>query len=470
MKNIIIIFQVLLLLCVLTGCSLTPEYTRPEATVPDAWPEGDAYEGKTAAVPPSAFPVLKWEDHFPDERLQRIVEMALESNRDFRIAALKVERARAMYGIQRAELFPAVNAGGSYARERVPKDFSATGESMTTEQYSVSLGATAWELDFFGRVRNLEDKALEEYGAMKQAHRAAAVILASEVASAWFALAADRENRGLARCTRETREEHSRLSRARYENAVASELDLQRARTQVETARGDVALITRRVAQGENAIMLLAGTQVPHDLLPSGFDDVDSPVDVYPGLSSEVLLSRPDVLAAEHRLKAAHANIGAARASFFPRITLTSSIGTASSDLSGLLGSGSETWNFVPRITIPIFDRRIRPTYEVTKVEREMAVAEYEKAIQTAFREVADVLAARGTLNQRIEAQEALVRAAEETVRISEARYNDGIDSYLSVLDAQRSFYAAKQGLISLRLEQLVNQVNLYKALGGWTE
>jgi outer membrane protein, multidrug efflux system len=470
MRNSIIIFQVLLLLCVPAGCSLAPEYTRPETTVPDTWPEGDAYDGETAAEHSNALPVLKWKDHFPDERLQRIVETALESNRDFRIAALKVERARAMYGIQRAELFPAVNAAGSYARERVPKDFSPTGESMTTEQYSVSLGATAWELDFFGRVRNLEDKALEEYGAMEQAHRAAAVILASEVASVWFALAADRENLDLAKRVLETRENSLGLIRSRYENGIASELDLQRARTQVETARGDVALFTRRLAQDENAISLLAGTRVLPDLLPSGLNSVDPPVEVSPGLSSEVLLSRPDVLAAEHRLKAAHANIGAARASFFPRITLTSSIGTASGDLSGLFGSGSETWNFVPRITIPIFDRRIRPAYEVTKVEREMAVAEYEKAIQSAFREVADALADWSTLERRVAAQEALVEAAAETFRISEARYNDGIDSYLSVLDAQRSLYVAQQGLISLRLEQLVNQVNLYKALGGWTE
>jgi multidrug efflux system outer membrane protein len=291
----------------------------------------------------------------------------------------------------------------------------------------------------------------------------------SAVAIAYFTRAADQQNLNLAASTLETQEAAYQLIRKRYDVGLVSELDLRRAQSQVETARGDVARTTQLAAQDENALNLLVGSPLPRSLLPSELGSVSPPQEISPGLSSERLLRRPDVLAAEHRLKAANANIGAARAAFFPRISLTTTIGTASAALSGLFKSGQDTWSFVPQITLPIFDARTWSAYEVTKLEREIAVAQYEKAIQTAFREVADALAVRGTVNQQIAAQQSLVDAVAETYRLSNARYTKGIDSYLGVLDAQRSLNAAQQGLIVLHLARLVNRVTLYKVL-DWGE
>lgn len=460
-------FAAIFVLLLLPGCSFAPQYLRPAAPVQAEWPVGEAYGEAVVDTPVFDVPTRTWQEHFSDGGLRAIIYLALHNNRDLRMSTLNVERARAVYGIQSAELIPSINVSGGYTRERISEDFSTTGHAVTTEQYSINLGITTWELDFFGRIRNLKDSALEEYVAMEQVQRAAQILLVSEVAIAWYALAADREILEYARLTLKAQEASYELVRKRYDNGVASELDLRRAQSQVETARRDEALYTQRLAQGENALTLLVGLSVSRVTLPSDLETVVPPRDLSQGLQSEVLLLRPDVLAAEHRLKASYANIGAARAAFFPRISLTTTIGTASSDLSALFNSGSDTWGFSPRLSVPVFDRRTRLAYKVTKVEREMALAEYEKAIQNAFREVADVLAARGTLDQRIDAQESLVEAAEETFRISEARYADGIDSYLSVLDAQRSLYVAKQGLIALRLEQVSNLVALYKTLGG---
>ena len=257
------------------------------------------------------------------------------------------------------------------------------------------------------------------------------------------------------------------MIRKRYDVGLTSELDLRRAQSQVDTARGDVARFTQLAAQDENALNLLIGSPMPPALLPSDLGSVSPPKELSPGMSSELLLQRPDVLAAEHQLKAANANIGAARSAFFPRISLTTAIGTASAGLSGLFKSGQGTWIFAPQITLPIFDARMWSAYDVTKVEREISVAQYEKAIQTAFREVADALAVQGTVSQQIAAQQSLVNAVAETYRLSNARYTNGIDGYLSVLDAQRSLYTAQQGLISLHLFRFTNLVTLYKVLGG---
>jgi outer membrane protein, multidrug efflux system len=449
------------------GCTLAPEYTRPASPVPVAWPTGAAYkEAKIATGAPTA-PELKWQEFFTDEKLRQVIEMALTNNRDLRLAALNVERARALYGIQRAELLPTVDAVGSGGKQRVPADLSTTGSAMTAEQYNVNLGISSWEMDFFGRIRNLKDRALEEYIATDQARRSAQILLVSAVANAYLALAADRENLKLVTSTLETQEASYKLIRKRYDVGLASELDLNRAQSQVDTARGDVARYTQLAAQDENALNLLVGSPMPPALLPPELGSVNPPKEISLGLSSELLLQRPDVLAAEHGLKAANANIGAARAAFFPRISLTTAIGTASADLSGLFKSGQGTWSFAPQITIPIFDARAWSAYDVTKVEREISVSQYEKAIQAAFREVADALAVQGTVNQQIAAQQSLVNVAAETYRLSNMRYNKGIDSYLGVLDAQRSLYAAQQGLIVLRLARLTNRVSIYKVLGG---
>jgi len=450
----------------LGGCTLAPRYERPASPVPAQWPTGAAYPVAADAVAPQAsMPV--WREFLPDERLQKVIETALANNRDLRLAALNVDRARAYYGIQRAELLPAVHATGSGAEARTPADLSASGRAYTAERYDVNLGVASWEIDFFGRIRSLKDEALEEYLATDEARRSAEIALVATVAQAYLVLAADRETLRLMASTLEAQEAAYALIRKRCDVGLVSELDLHRAQSQVEVARGDVARYTQWVAQDENVLGLLAGAPIPPALLPSDLDGVRPPREVSPGLSSETLLSRPDILAAEHRLKAAHASIGAARAAFFPRISLTAALGTASADLSGLFKSGSGAWSFAPQIVMPIFDARTWSAYTVTQVEKDIAVAQYEKAIQAAFREVADALATAGTVNRQIAAQRSLVEAVAETYRLSQARYDRGVDSYLAVLDAQRSLYAAQQGLIALIHAGLASRVTLYRVLGG---
>jgi multidrug efflux system outer membrane protein len=449
------------------GCSLAPKYTQPAAPVPADWPTGEAYkETKAAAGTPAALE-LKWREFFTDAKLQQIIGTALNNNRDLRLAALNVERARALYGIQRAELFPAVNAIGSESKQRGSSDLVRPGEPRTSEQYSVNLGVTSWEIDFFGRIRSLKDAALQEYLATEQGRRSAQISLVSAVANTYLSLAADLEILKLAKSTLETQQAAYDLIKRRYEVGLASELDLRRAQTQVDTARGDVARYTQLAAQGENALNLIVGSSIPKDLLPVDLSAVSPPREISPGLSSETLLRRPDVLQAETILKAANANIGAARAAFFPRISLTGTIGTASDELSGLFKAGTGTWGFTPQIIMPIFDARTWSALDASKVAREIVLTQYEKAIQTAFREVANALAVRGTVDQQVSAQESLVNAVEETHRLANARYTKGIDSYLSVLDAQHSLYGAQQGLIAVRLARLTNLVTLYKMLGG---
>jgi outer membrane protein, multidrug efflux system len=381
------------------------------------------------------------------------------------VAALNVERARALYRIQRAELLPTVETGATASKQRV-RISGGTG-LVTVEEYSLKLGLSAWEIDFFGRIRSLSKSALEEYFATQQARRSAQILLISEVANAYLTLAADRENLKLAQSTLETQQAAYHLIQRRFEVGIAPELDLRQVQTRVDAARVDVARYTELAAQDVNALNLLAGSPVPAEFLPGELSAVKPLPDVSPGTSSEVLLSRPDILQAENLLKAANANIGAARAAFFPRLALTTAIGTASGDLSGLFKSGSYIWNYAPQAVLPIFDARTWGGLKATKVEREIAVAQYERAIQEAFREVADALARRGNLGDQMAAQQSLVEATAKTYRLSNARYEKGIDIYLNVLDAQRSLYAAQQGLIAISLAKLANQVRLYAVLGG---
>ena len=458
---------ILTIIC-LAGCTtLAPKYTRPEAPIPAEWPKGPAYKDSavTPGVPAAAD--IGWREFYVDEQLQKVIGLALNNNRDLRVAALNVEKARALYRIQRAELFPTVDIVGIGSKQRLPADVSGTGHSKTVEQYSVNLGVSSWELDFFGRIRSLKDSALEQYLATEQARRSAQISLVSEVASVYLTLSADRESLKLAQDTLESQEATYNMIRRRYEVGVSSELDLRQAQTRVEAARVDVARYTRQVAQDENALNLLVGSPVPTELLPDKLDVVTLLKDITIGLPSEVLLRRPDILQAENQLKAVNANIGAARAAFFPRINLTTIIGTISDELSGLFKSGSGTWTFVSQIIQPIFDTRLRWGLKAVKADHEIALAQYEKAIQVAFKEVADALAQRGTVRDQIAAQESLVQASAETYRLSNTRYTKGIDSYLSVLDAQRSLYGAQQGLIAIRLARLTNLVTLYKVLGG---
>ena len=458
---------IILVTACLTGCTMVPRYARPAPPIPAGWPTGAAYKADDSPTGPPAADV-GWREFYADERLQKVIGLALANNRDLRIAVLHIERARGLYRIQRAALLPEVEASGGLTEEKYPAYPPLTEKPLILKQYDAGPGISSWEIDFFGRLRSLKASALEQYLATGQALRSAQISLMAEVASVYLAYAADGENLKLAQSTLEARLATYNLIQRRFDVGASSALDLRQAQTTVEAARVDVAGYTRLVALDENALSLLVGAPVPSGLLPAELDAVTPPKDISAGLSSEPLLRRPDILQAENQLKAANANIGAARAAFFPRIALTTSIGTSSMELSDLFKTASGVWAFAPQITVPIFDAGSRwASLKVAKADRDIYLAQYEKAIQTAFREAADALAQRGTVGDQIAAQESLVQASQDTYSLSNARYMKGIDSYLAVLDAQRSLYAARQGLISLRLARLNNLVALYKILGG---
>ncbi len=456
----------------LAGCSFIPEYNRPDAPISPDWPGGPAYEKAPVASEEKRPSDIPWRKFFADQRMQKMIKMALDNNRDLRLAALNVERARAMFGIQRATLYPSVDATAEASKSRTPADLSYTGDVSHPEQYSVGLGIFSWEIDFFGRLRSLRENALETFLATEQARRGTQILIVSSVASNYLALAADRENLHLSQTTYHAQKASYDLIKRRFDVGLSSELDLNRVKSQVAVAQRNIARYTLRVAQDINALRLLVGSleHLSDDLLPSDLASVKPPNPIYAGVSSEVLLLRPDILQTENQLKATNANIGAARAALFPNISLTTSIGTASAELSGLFKSGSGTWLFGPQLSMPIFDARLWAAVGAAKAENQIALVQYEKAVQTAFREVADVLAVQGTIDARLAAQQTLVDAASETYRLSDMRYNKGIDNYLSVLDAQRSLFAAQQELVLLQLEKISNQVRLYAVLGGGTE
>lgn len=447
----------------LAGCgTLAPDYQRPAAPVAAQWSVPGPAQGKSAAD-------LPWQDFFIDQGLRSLIAEALANNRDLRIATLSIEKARAQYQIQRASLLPSIAATGTDSNQRLPADLSSTGQAMISRSASVGVGFSAYELDLFGRVRSLKDQALQQFFATEEARRSAQISLVAEVASAWLTLASDRERLDLTRKTLESQQASYDLAKRRYELGASSELDLRQAQTSVDAARVSLAQLTSQLELDRNALTLLVGRPLQDSELPSGplaavsaLDQLDA------GVPSDVLQKRPDVLQAEHALQAANADIGAARAAFFPSITLTASAGTASSQLSGLFKAGSGTWSFAPQINLPLFTGgRNLANLKAVKAEREIQVATYEKTIQTAFREVADALAQRATLADQLAAQTSLNEASEVSFKLAEARYKNGVASHLEVLDAQRSLYAAQQNLVATRLALLANQVTLYKVLGG---
>ncbi len=456
-------------LALLAGCSLAPTYQRPVAPVAGAYPTGPAYQADSAVLNARPAADIQWRDFFADARLRQVIELALANNRDLRVSTLNIEKARAQYGVERAALLPKISAGGGGSGQRTPAGLSSTGQAQVTHQYSANLGASAYELDFFGRVRNLSDAALESYLGTEEARRAAQISLVAEVAGDYLTLVADQERLRLALETLKSQQVSYDLSQSRFKAGATSGLDMYEAQTSVEAARSDVALYTAQVALDQNALTLVVGAPVPAELLPQGpLEAVTALTELPAGLPSEVLQRRPDVLEAERTLRAANANIGAARAAFFPRISLTGTAGSASGNLSGLFKAGSGAWSFLPQISLPIFDGGAnRANLDIAKAERDIAVARYEKAIQTAFREVSDALAQRGTLGQRLASQEALADASSKSYRIHEARYRQGAESYLNALVSQRALYSAQQSLISARLQKQGNLVTLYKVLGG---
>lgn len=454
-----------LLLSLVSSCTLAPKYTRPEPPVAETYPDEPGEAGGSAAE-------LGWRDVFGDGRLQALVALALENNRDLRVAALNAERFQALYRIERAPLLPNVNATGTATFQELPSAIPSS-QFAPKEQYSANLNATAWELDLFGRIRSLSDAALQRYFATLEAQRSVHLSLVAQVAIAHFQERSFAEQLELARQTLELVRESHRLTRRAFEAGIASELDLRTAQSQVETARFNLALYEQRYAQALNGLTFLIGRPLPEDLpAPKPLVEASVLADLPAGLPSDLLQRRPDILQAEHELLSANASIGAARAAFFPSISLTGQAGFASTELGSLFDGDSFTWNFSPRINLPIFQGgRLRANLDAAEVQQSIEVATYERAIQAAFREVADALAARRAIEERVQAQTSHVEANERRYQLADRRYRAGVDSYVTLLTAQRDLYASQQALIDVQFERLANLADLYRSLGGgWYE
>lgn len=481
----------------LVGCTMEPHYQRPAPAISPDWPQVEGSSAlASAAAPTSAVAStspnvadIGWREFFMDPRLQKLIEVALQHNPDARIAILNIEAARAQYRIQRADLFPTIAATGLESVEKFPAAVAPIATSGTTSggatatpvvtgssvsrYFDVGIGFTSYEIDLFGRVRSLNKERLQQYLGYIETRRSTQMTVIAETASAYLTLLADQQLLRITQDTLKSQQESLKLINLSFEGGVATALDLHQAETTVATAQANLAQYTRQVAQDQNALVVLLGTPLPNDL-PSGpdLDEEAMLADLPEGLPSEVLTRRPDILAAEHNLIAANANIGAARAAFFPRITLTGSYGTASTQLSGLFDHGSTAWTFSPQISLPIFAGGANiAALDLAKVQKNVLVIQYEQTIQSGFREVADSLAGRATLDSQIAADQALVDATSESFRLANMRFTGGVDNYLAVLDSQRLLYSAQQSLIEVKLLRLQNLVTLYKALGGgWQE
>jgi outer membrane protein, multidrug efflux system len=445
----------------LSGCSLAPTYERPEAPVAPAWQ--NATTGGVIAADTG------WSDFFGDEKLRKVIELALANNRDLRVTVANIEKARAQYDIERAAQLPSLAVNGAESASRTTQKLSTTGQKYVKRTYTADVGLSAYELDFFGRIQSLKEEALATYLQTEEAQLSTKISLISSVATEWLTLGADQERLRIAQATLKSRQDSLQLIRKRYDVGTASGLDLSQAQSSLDAARYDAASYTSQVALDQNALVLLMGTGLPDDLQPSGLPDrVSEHADLLAGVPSESLLQRPDVRSAEQALIATNANIGAARAAFFPTISLTASTGFASPALDGLFKGSSRTWSFAPSISMPIFDwGTTRANLDVAKAEKVAQVATYEKTVQTAFREVADALASHATLGEQLDAEKSANVATAESLRLSQARYDKGVAGYSDVLDSQRSLYAAQQSLISARLASQTNLVTLYKVLGG---
>lgn len=452
-------------LLALSACSLTPALDKPAPPVPAALPAIAGVETHALAVE------FEWRTLFGDRRLRRLVELALANNRDLRLAALNTETVQAQYGIQRAARLPAIDATGGVTRQRTAANgkTSPAVPATTQNQYGLTVGLSAFEIDLFGRVRSLSDAALARYLASDQGRRSARIALIGAVADAHFAERLAQEQRQLAERTLADWQRSLDLAQRLRERSQNSGLDVAQAEGQLATAQADLEARTRAVAQARNALQLLIGAEPPADL-PDALPLEGQAVTLRPpaGLSSDLLLRRPDILQAEQALIAANADIGAARAAFFPRLSLTTSLGYVSPAMAGLFGADHGTWTFAPQITLPLFQGgRLNAELRLAELRKSAAVAEYERVIQIAFREVADGLAGQATFGRQIEAQTRVVTSAERRVELSSRRYRAGVEGRLELLDSQRQLYAARQALLDLRRDELGNAVALYKALGG---
>lgn len=463
---------VLLLAGLLGACSLAPTYEQPPAPIPADYPVVSAPVNPAETVP-------DWQALFTDPRLRRLIEIGLDQNRDLRMAVLRVEEARAQYRIQRADLLPNVSVSGSATRQRSPAlGLENTGGlpaqavssgSQVTNLYTVGVGLSTYEVDLFGRIRNLRDAALGEYLALQETRRSVELSLIAEIATAYTNQRALRERMAITRQAYESRQQSLELIHQRFDYGIGSEPDIAQAQTLLETTASDLAALERSIGQADNAMALLLGQPLPHDLPPAlslERQGLDKPLPT--GLPADLLTRRPDIQAAEARLKASYATIGAARAAFFPSISLTGNTGFSSAELSDLFNGGNRSWSFTPQINLPIFTGgRNRAQLEVATLRKEISVAEYEKSIQTAFKEVSDELVARQPLQCQLDAQKRLRDSAARSLVLAQQRYQQGLDEYLTQLDSQRTLYQAENTLIDARLQLALSQINLFKSLGG---
>lgn len=462
----------ILVVCQLCSCSLTPEYSKPDLPVPKNYPVDISSSNK----PLEKQKIVKaaqigWRDYFADTQLQHLIEQAIQNNRDLRLAALRVEEARAIFRIQRADQLPTIGAGVNASRSRTPGDLNPMGIPTTSSQYQVGVNMLSWEIDFWGRVRSLKEAALEEFLATHAAQRALTISIVTQVANGYFALKEMDERISLAKQTIQSRQESFRIFKRRYEVGATSKLELAQVEVLLMQARMLATQLEQARDEQAHALTQLVGAEIHFTRTENHFDDNSFLQTLHAGLPSDLLLQRPDIEAAEHRLKSANANIGAARAAFFPRVTLIGAFGTASAELDGLFHPGSKSWNFAPSISMPIFDSgRNIAGLELASVRRDQAVANYEKTIQTAFREVSDALSAKKWLTDQVAIQKQTLATQAERARLAKLRYEHGAAPYLEVLDAQRDLLTVEQQLVQTRRALLSSQINLYAALGGGTQ
>ncbi|NMM39830.1 efflux transporter outer membrane subunit [Pseudoalteromonas arctica] len=445
---------------VLSACQMAPPREDIVLPVPDSYAI-QSEQGNTAD--------LRWQQFFANEKLQHLIEQTLAHNKDLKLAALNVQQVRALYQIEDSALYPSIDFAASGTRQRLPADLSSTGNAQISQSYSATVGMTAYELDLWGKVRNQSEQALQTLYASEQTQTSVKISLISELVSAWLNYAADKEQLALAMQTLKSQQASLALTEKTYALGAASKLTLAQIESTVATAKVDIANYQRLLMRDKNALDLLVGQPVSAKLLPvESLDEVLNFPSVPVGLPSELLEQRPDIKAAEFQLLAANANIGVAKAAFFPSISLTANAGSASSDLDNLFSSGSGTWSFMPSITIPIFNMgRNQANLDVAQTQQQIALTTYEQTIQQAFKEVSDALADRDGYMQQLSALEDLYNSNQVSFTLSEARFEKGADSYLQVLDAQRNWYSAGQQLISGKKAYITSQISLYKAVGG---
>jgi multidrug efflux system outer membrane protein len=451
-----------LALLVLSACQLAPEQQAIELPVPQNYALASEGSGVKA-------PELHWQKFFSNPKLQQLIDLSLANNKDLQIAALNVQRVRSLYQIEDSALYPSLDLNASGTRQRLPADLTGTGTAQINQQYSATVGITSYELDFWGKVRNQSEQALQQLYSTEQAQLSSQISLVAELANAWLTYAADQQLLELATHTLHSQQKTLELTEQSYHLGAASALTLQQVKSTVATAKVDIARYQRLLQRDKNALDLLTGTQVSEQLLP------DRPLskllqlpELPAGLPSDLLQQRPDLKAAEHDLLAANANIGIAKAAFFPSISLTANAGSASAELDNLFKGGSGSWSFIPSVNLPIFNMgRTQANLEVAEAQQQLALVTYQQKIQQAFREVSDGLADREGYAAQLQAQQDLANSNQQSFILSEARFKQGADSYLQVLDAQRSWYSAQQQLISGQQALLASQISLYKVLGG---